>query len=208
MMVQGRGSEEARVTGQTTHPSLLLRVRDPSDHAAWREFDERYGELIVRYCRSRGLQHPDAEDVRQVVLISLASALRRFEYAPARGRFRSYLGRAVRNAITRHARRPGAATCRLETPVADDASVEERDAMWEQEWVRHHLRVAMRTIRQTFEPRSVTAFDRLLAGATTEQVARELEMSTDAVHKAKQRIRDRLKRLIAAQLDDEDGLGG
>ncbi|MBT8486678.1 MAG: sigma-70 family RNA polymerase sigma factor [Phycisphaerales bacterium] len=195
------------MSGQSTRPSLLLRVRDHADHAAWREFDERYGELVVRFCRSRGLQHSDAEDLRQVVLINLASALRSFEYSPARGRFRSYLGRATRNAVARHLGRPVPRPARLETIVADVAAEEDRDADWEREWVRHHLRLAMRTVRRTFESRSVAVFDRLLSGVTTEQVAREFDMSTDAVHKVKQRIRNRLRELVADQLEQEDGLG-
>ena len=76
----------------TTHPSLLSRVRDTDDVAAWHEFEARYGDLILRYCRARRVQHADAEDVRQLVMIGLASSLRSFTYDPARGRFRSYLG--------------------------------------------------------------------------------------------------------------------
>ncbi len=47
---------------QTTRPSLLERVRDPANDAAWAEFDRSYGELILRYCHRCGLQHSDAED--------------------------------------------------------------------------------------------------------------------------------------------------
>ena len=133
---------------QTTRPSLLERVRDPANEAAWAEFDRSYGELILRYCHRCGLQHSDAEDVRQIVLMSLASALRSFEYRPQRGRFRSYLGRVVRNAVTRHATRPDGripVLCMDET--AADATDEPRDGQWEQEWVAHHLRQAMQTIR-------------------------------------------------------------
>jgi hypothetical protein len=38
------------VTPSTTRISLLDRVRDPADQAAWRAFDIRYGELILTYC--------------------------------------------------------------------------------------------------------------------------------------------------------------
>src|SRR3954469_2676729 len=91
----------------STHPSLLERLRDAGDAAAWREFDRRYGELIVRYARARGLQQADAEDVRQAVLLSLSRSMPRFEYSPARGRFRHYLGRVVRNAVSRWGSRRG-----------------------------------------------------------------------------------------------------
>ena len=56
----------------TTHPSLLARIQDLDDHAAWREFDARYRDLILRYCRRKGLQPSDAEYVRQIVMLNLA----------------------------------------------------------------------------------------------------------------------------------------
>ena len=36
-----------------TRPSLLIRVRDPADQAAWREFVEIYRPVIVRVGNSR-----------------------------------------------------------------------------------------------------------------------------------------------------------
>src|SRR5262245_43365444 len=90
----------------TTRPSLLSRVRDTGNRSAWRDFDDRYGALIVHYCRACGLQHSDAEDVRQVVMLNLARSLPNFRYSRERGRFRSYLGRVVRNAVSQHLSRP------------------------------------------------------------------------------------------------------
>ena len=82
------------MTPQTTRPSLLARVRDLDDHHAWVEFESRYRDLILGYCRRRGLQRSDAEDVRQMVMLNLAQASsRNFEYQPQRsGRFRDYIG--------------------------------------------------------------------------------------------------------------------
>ena len=195
---------------QTTHPSLLLRVSDPEDQTAWSEFDQRYGELILRYCHRCGLQHSDAEDVRQIVLVSLVSALRSFEYQPKRGRFRSYLGRVVRNAAIRYATRPESrlTVLAMDGTTYDAADDDPPDERWEQEWVAYHLRRAMQTIRQTIDPARVEIFDRLLAGASVTQVAREYEMTTDAIHKIKQRTRDQLKQIIATQIDDEGSIDG
>ncbi len=197
------------MTWQTTQPSLLRRVRDPADASAWSEFDQRYGELILRYGHRFGLQHSDAEDVRQIVLMNLVSAMRRFEYQPQRGRFRSYLGRVVRNAVTRFASCPDARMAALDVDGTTwDAADERPDEHWEQEWVAHHLRRAMQTIRRTSEPSRAQIFDRLLAGASVAQVAREHEMTTDAVHKVKQRVREQLSKLIAAQVSEEEGPDG
>jgi len=37
-----------------TRPSLLLRVRDPGDRAAWDEFSEIYRPVIMRLARVSG----------------------------------------------------------------------------------------------------------------------------------------------------------
>ncbi|MEE8141666.1 MAG: sigma-70 family RNA polymerase sigma factor [Planctomycetota bacterium] len=195
---------------ESTQPSLLNRVRDPADQLAWREFEFKYGELILRYCRSHGLQTSDAEDVRQIVMLSLSRALRDFHYSPVRGRFRNYLGKVVRNAIHRQRQRPNAGAQRLDADVlalAPDQKAQPPDALWEEEWIRHHYRMAMQTVRKTYETRSVALFDRLLVGESVTQVAAEFAMSTQAVHKVKQRIRNRLEELIAAQIREEDDPG-
>lgn len=198
------------MSSETTQPSLLSRVRDSADDAAWREFDAKYRELILRYCRARGLQTSDAEDVRQIAMANLARSLRSFEYDPGRGRFRGYLGQVVRSAISRHFRRPDVRaraldTCALVSIEADDAGG--ADEVWEREWVWHHYRLAMQAIRAAFDPKSVQVFDRLLAGVSVGQLASDFQTTTQAVHKIKQRIRDRLKELIAAQIRQEDDNG-
>lgn len=191
----------------TTSPTLLSRVRDPADTAAWREFDSRYGELVLRYCRRRGLQHSDAEDVRQMVMLKVSRALRDFKYDPRRGRFRGFLWRIVRNENLRYVTRPNTAPNRVGTygsPAVEPAAPRDMDEVWEEEWTHHHLRMAMRRIRETFDPRSVSVFESLLSGEAVDAVARQTGMTRDAVHKVKQRVRDRLKDLIAEQISEED----
>jgi predicted ATPase with chaperone activity len=65
--------------------------------------------------------------------------------------------------------------------------------------MHHHLRLGMRRIRQTYEPRSVQIFERLLEGDSVRHVAKSFGTSEQAVHKVKQRIRNMLKRVIAAR---------
>ena len=192
---------------EATRPSLLSRVRDPGDHDAWREFEARYGELLLRYARRRGLMESDAEDVRQVVLLDLSRSLRRFQYSPERGRFRDYLGRCVQNAVSRFRARQDPAQIALSSSVmaavpANDESGAE--AQWEREWVSHHYRLAMKVVRRTFDPRSVEIFDRILAGDAIKAIAASYGMTSQAVHQVKQRIRNRLRELVAVQTREED----
>ena len=74
------------MAGNETRPSLLRRVQNSGDGQAWREFDERYRDLILRYCRRRDLQEADAEDVRQQVMLGLTQSLPRFTYDPTKGK--------------------------------------------------------------------------------------------------------------------------
>jgi len=196
----------------TTRPTLIGRLRSPDDHEAWRRFDATYGGLIVAYARRRGLDLADAEDVRQIVLMSLAKVMPRFRLQPERGRFRSYLGRVVGNAIQRYRTRPHRQReiLELDGELLGSLAVTdgERDRDWEEEWVDHHLRVALRHVRESFDERSMVVFHRLLAGGRVADVAEDMGMSTAAVHKVKQRVRDRLKVLVAEQIEEEDDPAG
>jgi RNA polymerase sigma-70 factor (ECF subfamily) len=190
----------------STSPSLLQRVRNPRDRSAWDEFDRRYGELILRFCRHRGLSQSDAEDVRQNVLMSLAKALPKFDYNPARGRFRSYLGRVVRNAVQRRLSCPNREWAVLDNIGLDSVASDDREfeATWDREWTDHHLRRAMQIVRQTYDPRSLDVFERLLKGHSIREVARDMSMSAAAVQKVKQRVQQRLKNLIAEHIENEE----
>jgi RNA polymerase sigma factor (sigma-70 family) len=187
-----------------TRSSLLGRLRAGGDDDAWHEFDRRYRGLVIRYCLRRGLQVVDAEDVRQSVMIGLTRSLKQFRYDPARGRFRSYFGRVVQNAVTRFER-----TRRHEVSLEEvgetEATATVEDDRWVDEWRIHHLKLALDAVRPMVEPESLAVFESLIDGREVAEVAREFGMTEAAVHKVKQRIRDRLKAVVAAQIRDEEG---
>lgn len=192
----------------STPSSLLARVRDPEDRASWHRFDRLYGELILSYCRRRGLQLADAEDVRQTVMLGLVRAMPGFRYDRERGRFRSYVGRAVDNAIRGAGkirdRRPEPSESGIE-PGGDPGSRDEPpDEAWEREWMLHHYRKALRSLRRTFDPRSLAVFEALLTGATLDDQARASGTTADAVRKVRDRVRQRISELIAGQIRDEE----
>lgn len=190
----------------TTRLSLLNKVKDREDTRAWRRFDELYGDLVLRYCIRSGLQLSDAEDVRQAVMIQLANALGTFDYDPGRGRFRNYLRATVRHAIYRTARR-----ARIETVPIHETTHEPADAMtaskddpaWDRAWADHHYARAIANLRRSCTAESLAVFDRFLAGEDTMKIARAFGKTPDAIRRTRDRIRERLRQLIAEQLQWE-----
>ena len=68
-----------------TRASLLVRLRDPDDVDAWKEFVRHYASVIYGFARKRGLQDADAADLMQEVLRSVAGAVGRLDYDPRAG---------------------------------------------------------------------------------------------------------------------------
>ncbi|MDX2132471.1 MAG: sigma-70 family RNA polymerase sigma factor [Planctomycetota bacterium] len=200
-------------TGQlpSTSATLLGRLRDPADAAAWVEFDRRYRDLIVRFLQARGLQKADAEDLAQDVLAKLVTGLRRFEYDAARGKFRGYLFRCVRGALADHtASRARHPVGPRDDRTAFDAVAGRRPqddplyAEFERDWVDHHYRLAVQRYREASDERGAALLDATLAGVPAREIGQTHGMSENAVHKAQQRLRERLRELIEEQVRDEE----
>ncbi len=190
----------------STHATLLHRLSAGQDPAAWREFCDRYSELIQAFARRRGLQSADCDDVVQETLLALSKSMPQFRYEPAKGKFRSYLKTVVLHIIFRRSRqKAGEVPLEEVEAVANRAAADQdTDAQWETEWRQYHLRVAMLTIEAEFNQKDRAAFDAYaVAGRDVRETADALDMSADQVYQAKSRILKRLGRLVEQQTLEE-----
>jgi RNA polymerase sigma-70 factor, ECF subfamily len=83
---------------ELTRASLILRLQDAEDMAAWDEFTGLYGPVVFNVATSRGFQAADAEDLVQEVFMAVASSISNWLQRDDRGSFRAWLLRIARNA--------------------------------------------------------------------------------------------------------------
>jgi RNA polymerase sigma-70 factor (ECF subfamily) len=183
-----------------TRASLLLRLRDPHDGLAWREFVDLYAPLVYGYARKQGLQDADAADLSQDVLRAVAVGVGRLEYDPARGAFRNWLFTIVRRRLAKwRASQVGraldggnAAQMLLETHPAPDRA----EAEWQAEWEQRLFAWVCGRVREEVSDASWQAFWRTAVdGRAGKEVAAELGLTVAAVYHARSRILARLKML-------------
>ncbi|MBW8883188.1 MAG: sigma-70 family RNA polymerase sigma factor [Planctomycetia bacterium] len=193
-----------------TRVSLLIQIRDGSNHAAWQEFVDLYGPVIYGFARKRGLQDADAADLMQDVLRSVSSAIGRLDYDRNHGTFRGWLFTITRNKVfnflsARRIRPQGtgdSATNRLlaEEPAASDGS----DA-WELEYQRRLASLAMERIKGEFHENTWRAFWlTAVEGVAAADVAKQICMSPGAIYVAKSRVLARLKDEVEAMRQQEE----
>ncbi|MGE3182318.1 MAG: RNA polymerase sigma factor [Phycisphaerae bacterium] len=190
----------------TTHISLLDRLSDESDPAAWREFHDRYAELLRGFARRRYLQPADCDDIVQDVLLALGKALPNFAYDPNKGKFRAYLKTiAIRAIYKKSSQNRGEAMLgNLEEATRTACEDEEVDQAWESEWREYHVRQAMRVLSAEIRDLDRQAFQMYgIDGRPIAEVSAALGMSHDAIYQAKSRILKRLSAIIQRQVADE-----
>lgn len=193
-----------------TKASLLVRIRDHADRDAWARFVDIYGPLIYGFVRKKGLQDADAVDLMQDVLRSVAGAISRLDYDPAKGKFRGWLFTIVQNRLRNELR----ARSRRENAAADSAvdavlKSEPSNDDWQFEWHNDHRRQlfawASEQVQTEIKARTWQAFRRTAVdGASGKEVAQELEMTVAAVYLAKSRVMARLKELVREAENEAD----
>ncbi len=185
-----------------TRASLLVRLRDPRDAAAWSEFAKLYAEVVYAFARKRGLQDADAADLMQEVLRAVAGNVGRLNYDRSLGTFRGWLYTIARNKINtflearqRHARGTGDSAAQHRLEELPNRDVGEDD--WDREYERKAFAWAAERIRGEFQPATWQAFwHTAVDGLLASEVGQRLGMTPGAVYVAKSRVLSRLREEI------------
>ncbi len=195
-----------------TRDSLLALIANRDDRDAWEQFAALYQPVIYRLGRQRGMQDADAQDLSQQVLVSVASAIGRWEKQNESVRFRHWLKRVTRNAIINAlSRKPrdqatgGTTVGRIlaEHPAenavgylaTNDAQITEQEI--EIEYRRElYLRSADK-VKQEVDLATWQAFEMTVVhGITIEEAAKELGKSTGNTYTSRSRVMRRLRETV------------
>lgn len=185
-----------------TRPSLLSRLgKSPNDSTAWEQFVDRYSPRILEWCQRWNLQHEDANEVAQMVLVRLAAKMRTFRYDKGRS-FRGWLRTLTRHAWSDFATfqnrgAKGATQTGMEVlktmEARDDLEQRLADA-FDLELLESATEIVKQRVQpQTWNAFQLTAIDRL-SGASA---AKRLNMSVASVFKAKSNVQQMLRATIA-----------
>ncbi len=186
-----------------TRASLLIRLKDRRDSAAWSEFLDIYEPLIYRLARRRGLQDADAVDVTQQVLMAVATKVEDWNPDQSRGSFRGWLFQVARNLsinmILHRRRHPAAAgdsgiqelLNQVPAPSAEDSS------LFDAEYRRSLFHYAAGQVRKEFHETTWAAFwNTCVDNQPIPTVARQLDLSVGAVYIARSRVLARLRQKV------------
>lgn len=183
-----------------TRVSLILRLRDRTDLAAWQQFTEIYQPLVFRLARSKGFQHSDAMDVAQEVLLRVAGAVERWDPDEKKGTFRGWLFRIARNLmidfLERGKRSPLAAgSSGMVQLIAQHPDPNcENSQVFDLEFRKQVFAWAASKVRSQFQESTWFAFWRTAVdGDSAPDVAGDLNLSLGAVYVARSRVMQRLR---------------
>lgn len=193
-----------------TSESLILQVRDPADRDAWERFEQIYRPVIFRIARAKGLQHSDALDLVQQVLLSVSMAIPSYEKRSDGTCFRNWLSRITRNAILKALSRAPSDKASGGTQVMDVLrSVPSRDtdteALIETEYRREiYLKAASAVRLDVTEPTWLAFEMTVLQSRSIAQAATVLGVSTGSVYAARSRVMRRLRDAVRQFESDND----
>ena len=197
-----------------TRHSLLARMKDWEDQKSWQDFFNTYWRLIYAVAVQSGLTHSEAEEVVQETVISVSKKIndfkniKEFRYDPARCSCKSWLMLLTRQRIIWQLRkrlpsqRPnmhiddGTARTSTVDRIPDPNSVD-LDAVWEEQWEKNLVKVAMDNVKRQTSPRQYLIFYQQAVNQwPARKVAEKYHLNFAQVYMAKYRISGLIKKEV------------
>lgn len=182
-----------------TRASLILRLPDAADVAAWDEFVGIYGPVVYRVALGRGFQAADAQDLVQEVMLSVARSVEQWLDRSDRGKFRPWLLRIARNQAfdqinARATRTLGTDGSEAEKVIANLSAHNELSSELDLDYERTVFRWAAEQVRTSVADHTWQAFWLTrVEGLSVEESAHKLGLRPGNIYFARSRVMARIK---------------
>lgn len=184
-----------------TSATLLARVRDRTDQAAWERFVQLYTPLLVFWGRKAGLADADVRDLVQEVLALLVRKLPEFQY-DGQQTFRGWLRTVTLNKWRELYRKRRPSPIGAETDILADLPAEASVSFWKKDYDDLLIRRALELMQQHFEPQTWRAcLETVVNGRSAAEVAKDLGISEASVYQARSRVLRRLREELAELME-------
>jgi RNA polymerase sigma-70 factor (ECF subfamily) len=192
--------DEVAPPSSATSTTLIERVKE-GDQQSWERLMKLYSPLVLCWCRTRGTQREDAQDVAQDVFQTVFKRIAEFKKQQQRGSFRAWLRTITHHKVGDHLRRTTQQPAATGGSAAQELLAEWPDAFGDDSSVDDDpservilLRSAMELVRPEFEaPTWEAAMRTAVEGQRPSDVAAALGMTPSAVYTAKSRVLKRLR---------------
>ena len=180
-----------------TRRTLLDRLRRTStDEACWHEFFDAYSKLIFSVARKSGLSHVDSEDIVQATVLKIAKYIDRFEFNPARGKFRNWVCMITKQQIANHYRKVNRQPPIEEFESDDPESMPEIEdpvnqwnEIWDSEYIGYLNGMALSEVKRKVGPKQYQIFHLYcVKDLSVDKIVEILDVSPNEVYLAKNRV--------------------
>lgn len=189
-----------------TRATLLHRITKERDEKTWDEFVHYYKDFIYLICCKMNLNHHDANDIVQQVLLKLWKKFPDFDYDETK-RFRSWLCRIIQNTSIDFFRKV-ASRNKLKDNFKEESwtsNLPEIEAIANSEWNDYLTTKALENVKQHFSEKSIEIFLRMAAGEKAKDLEVEYGLQPDVVYVYRKRIRTKLKDELRRLQNDLEG---
>ena len=199
-------SVKEELARRRTRASLVNRMKDLADEESWRQFYDGYWRLIYRYALKRSLTEDEAEETLQRTMITVAKKWPAFTHNGRPGALRKWLCSIARLIVLKVLAERRCQLVGLQGSVHEverEESVEELpdpvsltcDDLWEVEWKRNLLDVAMDQVKKGKKVSLLEfqIFDyHVLKECSVEETMRTFGCASGTVYSAKHRVEEAL----------------
>ncbi len=182
-----------------TRQTLLEKIRDKHDENSWEDFVFYYKQYIYVVVRSMNLNHHDAEEIVQMVLLKVWEKLPDFQYDREKGRFRGWLCRVTGNIVKNFLRSRKSRINRVEKlkqqeeiNYLNSVSLPEIENIASREWETYIANIAWKNIENSFNDHVKECFLLMSDEVPVAEIAVKLGISESSVYVYKKRVLDRL----------------